>query len=106
MGGFLGCTRTLLGHVHLVVHHHPQVILLRAALNHFVLQLVLTLEIFPTQVQDLEYGLVKCDELHRDPLLELLRVVLDSIPSLSHVNHTTQLGVICKFAEGALGPCY
>jgi len=38
------------------------------------------------------------------PLLQLVQVPLDGIPSLRHVNHTTQLGVICKLAEGALDP--
>ncbi|KAK4816954.1 hypothetical protein QYF61_025874 [Mycteria americana] len=38
------------------------------------------------------------------PLLELVLVPLDGILFLRHVNHTTQLGVICKSAEGALDP--
>ena len=40
-------------------------------------------------------------------LLELVQVILDmldGIPSLRCVNRTTQLGVICKLAEGALDP--
>ncbi|KAK4829950.1 hypothetical protein QYF61_007941 [Mycteria americana] len=33
------------------------------------------------------------------PLLELVQDPLDGILSLQCVNHTTQLGVICKLAE-------
>lgn len=62
----------------------------------------MALEIFPGQVQDLECCLVELDEFHMDPLLELINLLLDNIPSPRHVNHTTQLGVVCKFAEGAL----
>jgi len=36
------------------------------------------------------------------PLLELAQVPLHGIPSLRHVNHTTQLGVVCKLAEATL----
>ena len=36
------------------------------------------------------------------PPLKPVQVPLDSIPSLKHVNCTTQLGVTCKLAEGAL----
>ncbi|KAJ7414787.1 hypothetical protein BTVI_40212 [Pitangus sulphuratus] len=38
------------------------------------------------------------------PFHELVQVPLDGILSLRCVNHTTQLGVICKLAEGALNP--
>ena len=37
-------------------------------------------------------------------LCELVQVPLDGILSLRHVDRTTQLGVICKLAEGALNP--
>ena len=38
------------------------------------------------------------------PLLELIQVPLDGILSLGQADYTTQLGVICKLAEGALDP--
>ncbi|KAK4826497.1 hypothetical protein QYF61_009570 [Mycteria americana] len=38
------------------------------------------------------------------PLLKAVKVPLDGIPSLKCINVTTQLGVICKLAEGALNP--
>lgn len=36
--------------------------------------------------------------------MKLVQVSLDIIPSFSCVNHTTQLGVISKFGEGAVDP--
>ena len=50
---FLGCKRTLLGHIELLVIQHPQVPLGRSALNPLVLQPVLILGVAPAQVQDL-----------------------------------------------------
>ncbi|CAN0071273.1 unnamed protein product, partial [Bubo scandiacus] len=38
--GFLGCKHTLSGHVELLIKQHPQVLLHRAALNPFSIQLV------------------------------------------------------------------
>ncbi|KAK4826191.1 hypothetical protein QYF61_006135 [Mycteria americana] len=104
MAGFLGCERTLPAHVQLFIHQYPQVLLHRAALNPFIPQPVLILGVAPTQVQDLELGLLEPHEVHMGPLLELVQVPLDGIPSLRRVNCTSQLGVICKFAEGALDP--
>ncbi|XP_075025338.1 NAD-dependent protein deacetylase sirtuin-7 isoform X2 [Calonectris borealis] len=43
MVGFLGCKRTLPGHAELVINQHPQVLLLRAALNPFSTQPVIVL---------------------------------------------------------------
>jgi len=80
----------------------PQVLLGRAALNSVIAQPVLIPGVAPTQVQDLALGRVEPHEVLADPLLKLIQVPLDDIPSLRHVNHTTQLGVVCKLAEGAL----
>ena len=52
----------------------------------------------------LALGLVEPHEVHMGPFLDLVQVPLNGIPSLRCVNRTTQLGVICKFAEGALDP--
>lgn len=38
------------------------------------------------------------------PPLELVQTLLYGIQSLRCVNCTTQLGVVCKLAEAALGP--
>ncbi|KAK4829131.1 hypothetical protein QYF61_002210 [Mycteria americana] len=74
----------------------------KAALNPFTPQPVLILRVAPTQVQDPALGLFEPHEVHMGPLLELVQVPLHGIPSLRRVNHTTQLGVICKLAEEAL----
>ncbi|KAK4824943.1 hypothetical protein QYF61_021631, partial [Mycteria americana] len=102
--GLLGCKHTLLSHVQLFIHQYPQALLFRAALSPFIPQPVLILGVALTQVQDPALGLVEPHEVHMGPLLELVQVPLDGILSLRHVNHTTQLGVVCKFAEGALDP--
>ena len=57
-----------------------------------------------TQVQDLEFGLVEAHEVCTGPPLKPVKVSLDGIPFFQCVNHTTQLGVIGKLAEGALDP--
>ncbi|KAK4816649.1 hypothetical protein QYF61_019626 [Mycteria americana] len=104
MVGFLGCERTLPAHVQLFIHQYPQVLLCRAALNPFIPQPVLIPGVAPTQVQDLALDLVEPHEVHTGPLLQLVQVPLDGMPSLRRVSHTTQPGVICKLAEGALDP--
>ncbi|KAJ7405807.1 hypothetical protein BTVI_67692 [Pitangus sulphuratus] len=48
-----------------------------------------------TKVQHLAFGLVEPHEA---------QVPLDGIQSFRCVNHTIQLGVICRFAEGTLNP--
>jgi len=55
-----------------------------------------------THVQDFALGLVEPHELHTGPLLQLVQVPLEGIPSFWCVSCITQLGVICKLAEGAL----
>ncbi|KAK4811900.1 LOW QUALITY PROTEIN: hypothetical protein QYF61_014933 [Mycteria americana] len=99
--GLLGCERTLLAHVQLSVHQYPQVLFHRAALDHIMPQPVLKPRIAPTQVT-LHLALFEPHEVHTGPLLQLVQVPLDDIPSFWCVNCTTQLGVICKLAEGAL----
>ncbi|KAK4811014.1 hypothetical protein QYF61_015718 [Mycteria americana] len=102
--GILGCEHTLSAHVQLFVHQYPQVLLHRAALNPFSTQPVFVLEIAPTHVQDLALGLVELHEVPMGPPLKPVKVPLDGIPSLRCTNRTTQLGVICRLAEGALNP--
>jgi len=89
-------------HVQLFIHQYSQVLLGRAALNPFIPQPLLILGVAPTQMQDLALGPVKFHEVHTGLFLELVQVPLDSIQSFWCVNCTTQLGVICKLAEGAL----
>jgi len=54
------------------------------------------------QMRDLALVLIEPHELHTGSFLKLVQVPLDGIPSLRHVDRTTQLGVICKLTEGAL----
>ncbi|KAK4815950.1 hypothetical protein QYF61_010444 [Mycteria americana] len=63
---------------------------------------VLKSRIAATQVQDPALGLVEPHEVHTGPLLRLVQVPLDDIVSFWCVSCTTQLGVICQLAEGAL----
>ncbi|KAK4818782.1 hypothetical protein QYF61_019128, partial [Mycteria americana] len=102
--GFVGCKCTLPGHVELLINQHAQVLLLRAALNPFSTQPVFVLWIVPTHAQDLALGLAELHEVRTGPPLKPVNVPLDGIPSLQRVDHTTQLGVIGKLAEGALNP--
>ena len=51
-------------------------------------------------MKDPALGLAEPHEVHTGLLLELVQVPLDGILSLRCVNCTTQLGVICKLAEG------
>ncbi|PKU46894.1 hypothetical protein llap_2788 [Limosa lapponica baueri] len=101
--GLLGCKSTLLAHVQLFIHQYPQTLLFRSVLNPFIPQPVLILGVALTQVQDPALGLEPHEAL-TGLLLKLVQVPLDGIPSLQHVNCTTQLGVICKLTEGALNP--
>jgi len=104
MVGLLGCEPTLTAHLQLFTHQYPQVLLSRDALNAFIAQPILVLGVTPNQLQDPALGLVEPSEVHTGPLLELVQVPLDDILSLGQVKCTTQLGVICKLAEGALNP--
>jgi len=102
MVGLLGCERTLVAHVKLLIHQYPQVLLSRAALNPLIPQPVLIAGVAPPQMQDIALHLVEPHEVYKGPFLKLIQVPLDGIPSFWHVNCTTQLCVVCKLAEGAL----
>ena len=104
MVGFLGCKHTLLADIKLLINQHPQVLLLRTALNLFSAQPVSVLGIASAQMQALAFGLVEPQEVHTGPPLKLVQAPLDGIPSLQCVNCTTQPGVISELAEGALNP--
>ena len=99
--GLLGCECMLLAHVQLFIHQYPQVLLIRAAFNPCIPQPVLIVRVSPTQMRDLALGLVEPHKIHTGPLLEVVQVPLDGIPSFWCANCTTQFGVICRLAEGA-----
>jgi len=101
----LGCKHTLLCHVEFLVNQHLQVLLLRAALNSLSTQPVFVLGIAKTHMQHLALGLLELYKVHTAPLLKPLTVLLDGIPSLQHVDCTTQFASVTgKLAEGALHP--
>ncbi|KAK4810127.1 LOW QUALITY PROTEIN: hypothetical protein QYF61_009522, partial [Mycteria americana] len=82
--GILGCKCTLLAYVQLFVHQYPQVLFCGAALDHIIPQPVLKPRIAPTQ--DPALALVEPHEVHTGPLLQLVQVPLDDIPSFWHIN--------------------
>ena len=98
----LACKHTLLAHIKLFIPQYPQVLLGRAALKPLTPLPVLVLRVALTQMQDHALGLVEPHDVHMGPLLELVQVPLDGIPSFWCVSCSTQLGIICKLAEGAL----
>lgn len=55
-------------------------------------------------MQDLVLGPVEFCEVHMDPSLMPIQVLLDGISSLWYVDCNTQLGVISKPAEKSLPP--
>ncbi|KAK4832512.1 hypothetical protein QYF61_023577 [Mycteria americana] len=57
-----------------------------------------------TEEQDLALGLVKHHTVDLGPSIQPVQIPLQSVPALKQINTPTQLGVICKFAEGALDP--
>ncbi|KAK4833055.1 hypothetical protein QYF61_027717 [Mycteria americana] len=74
----------------------------RAALAHIIPQPIWKPRIALTQVSDPALGLVEPHDVHTGPLLQLVQVPLDDNPPFWHVNCASQLGAICKLAEGAL----
>lgn len=92
------------GHVELLIREDPLVFLPRASLDPFSSQPVPMLDVDLMCIPDLALDLVEPREAPMDPLLKPVEVSLDGIPSLRHVNHTTQLVVASKFAEGKFDP--
>jgi len=80
----------------------PQALFGRAVFHHYIPHLVLIVGAATTQMQDLALGIVESHEVHLGPLLESVWVSLNGILSLWHADHTMQIGVTCKLAEGAL----
>jgi len=64
----------------------------RAAIDLVLQQLVLIARVARTQVQGLALGFVEPHEVLLGPLLKLVWVSPDGIPSIWHVNYTTKLG--------------
>lgn len=90
--GHLGCKRTLLSHVQLLIQQDSQVLLWRTVLSEFFSQSELKSGIALTQVQHLARGLVKPHLIVMRPLFESVQVPLDGLSSSYSVIFTTQLG--------------
>lgn len=61
-------------------------------------------EIVLSQVQDFARGLVELLLVFMGSSPNPIKVPLDDIPSLQHLDHPTQIDVISKAAEGKLNP--
>ncbi|KAK4827050.1 hypothetical protein QYF61_013234 [Mycteria americana] len=102
--GFLGHLGTLLAHIQPAVNQHPQVLLCLAAFPPLFPKPLALHGVAVAQVQDLALGLVKPHTIGLSPWIQPVQVPLQSLPTLKQINTPTQLGVICKFTEGALDP--
>ena len=56
-----------------------------------------------TQGQDPALGLVEPHTIGLSPWIQPVQIPLQSLPAIQHL-HSTELGAICKLAEGALNP--
>lgn len=64
------------------------------------------LGIAPAVLQDLALYFVELHEICMGPSLKPVTVPLDGVPSLQHVNHTTQLGAVDKTCWGCTSSPY
>ncbi|KAK4810832.1 hypothetical protein QYF61_008804 [Mycteria americana] len=102
--GFLGHLGTLLAHIQAAVNKQAQFLLCWAAFQPLFPKPVALHGVAVAQVQDLALGLVKPHTIDLGPSIQPVQVPLQSLPTLQKINTPTQLGVICKLAEGALDP--
>ncbi|KAK4831631.1 hypothetical protein QYF61_018571 [Mycteria americana] len=102
--GFLGRLGTPLAHIQPAVNQHSQVLLCWAAFQPLFPKPVALHGVAVAQVQDLALGLVKPHTIDLGPSIQPVQVPLQSLPPLKQINTPTQLGVVCKLAEGALDP--
>lgn len=83
----LGCGHTLPAHIELLIHEHPQVLILRAALSAFSAQPVFVLGIASAHLQDLALGLVELEvQGSHSPTSEVCQGAMGAIPSLKSHN--------------------
>lgn len=102
--GLLGCECTLPAHVQPLIQQHPHILLGRAALEMFIPQPLLIPGVAQPRCSTLHLALLKPHVFHMAPLLRLVQVTLGAILSFRCVRGTAQIGVTCRFAEGALYP--
>ncbi|KAK4821248.1 hypothetical protein QYF61_016547 [Mycteria americana] len=94
--GFLGHLGTLLAHIQAAVNQHPQVLLCRAAFQPLFPKPVALHGVAVAQVQDLTLGLVEPHTIDLGPSIQPVRIPLQSLPTLKHINTPAQFGVICN----------
>ncbi|KAK4820465.1 LOW QUALITY PROTEIN: hypothetical protein QYF61_027747 [Mycteria americana] len=102
--GFFGHLGTLPAHIQLAVDQHPQVLFHQAAFQPLFPKPVALHGVVVTQVQDPALSLVEPHTVGLGPSIQPVQVPLQSLPLLKQINTPTQLGVVCKLAEGALDP--
>ncbi|KAK4810598.1 hypothetical protein QYF61_007335 [Mycteria americana] len=102
--GLLGHLGTLLAHIQAAVNQHPQVLPCWAAFQPLFPRPVALHGVVVKQVQDPALSLVEPHTIDLGPSIQPVQVPLQSLPPLKQINTPAQLGVICKFTEGALDP--
>ncbi|KAK4832143.1 hypothetical protein QYF61_020883 [Mycteria americana] len=102
--GLLGYLGILLAHIQPAVNQHSQVLSCQAAFQPSFPKPVALHGVVVTQVQDPALGLVEPHTVGLGPSIQPVQVPLQSLPPLKQINTPAQLGVVCKFTEGALNP--
>jgi len=102
--GLLGHLGTLLAHIQLAVDQHPKILFQWAAFQPLLLKPVVLHGVSVTEVQHPALGLVESCTIDLGPLIQPVRISLQSLPTLKQIDTSTQLVVICKLTEGALNP--
>ncbi|KAK4832559.1 hypothetical protein QYF61_024059 [Mycteria americana] len=102
--GLFGHLGTLLAHIQLAVHQHPQVLFCRAAFQPLFPKPVAFHGVAVAQVQDPTLSLVEPQAIGLSPSIQPVQIPLQSLPTLKQINTPAQLSVLCKLTEGALDP--
>lgn len=87
-------------HIQFFIHQYLQVLVWKTVLNQLIIQSELTMVIALTYVEDLALGLAELHDVHMQPILK----TFNAIPSVLHINCTTQLSAIYKLAESVFNP--
>ncbi|TRZ22684.1 hypothetical protein HGM15179_004392 [Zosterops borbonicus] len=85
-------------------HQNPQVPFCLGTVQPHRLQLITLQGVVVAKMQDLELDLVKPCITVLGPSIQLVQVPLQGPPTLQQIDTRSQLGVICKFADGGLDP--
>jgi len=83
---------------------HPKVLFQQAAFQPLFNKPVAWHGIVVTEVQDPALGLVEPHTVGLSAQIQPVQIPLQSLPTLNQIDAPTQLGVVCKCAEGTLNP--